>query len=352
MGENYQRLSLNDAYLNVAATVNDWAKGFASLSFGDPTTNANPGAFNNLGVAEYSAAYANNINSSGSNIIQLEQAYATLGNFDVTPFFLQVGKQFQDFGRYEIHPITRTMAQVLSETLATSIKVGFVAEGFSGAISAFDDPINKIGNASKPTNYVAALGYDMPNDQLGFDVGAAYIYNMIGANDVAYSVANFEGAGGTESFTGYQTRVGAYSLYGDVNYGPFTLGVRFVQALQRFNVNDLPKDGAASLVGDNIIGEPLADANGAKPWAVDAMAGYAFNIWDRSQNVHIGYQTSREAAGIDLPKSRWLVGYDIEAVNNWIVGAEWDHDNAYNVANGGTGNNTNLVSIRSTIKFG
>jgi len=353
MGENYQRLSLNDAYLNVSANVNEWAKAFASISYSNPTTVANngyPTVYKLSGAAEYSAAYANNIAGTATNNVELEQGYVTLGNFDQSPFFLQVGKQFQDFSRYEIHPITRSLTQSLSETLATALKLGFITPmGFSGSLYGFDDPIVKVGNASKPTNYGASLGYDQPNDQLGYDVGVGYLYNMIGANDVAFNVVNNTGIPGGA----YNSRVGAVALYGDVNSGPFSVSARWTTAVQRFNVNDLNKNGVAGLVGGNITGAALSTASGAKPWAAGITGAYGFDAWGRNQNVYLGYQASREAAGLNLPKSRWLVGYGIDVFGkNTNVGIEWDHDMAYSTGNGGTNNNSNLVSVRSSVKFG
>ncbi len=355
MGENYQTLSLNDAYLNIGAMVNDWTRAFASLSFSNPTTNANPSIFNRVGAAEYDAAYTNNINGGANNVIQLEQAYATFGNFDVTPLFLQAGKQFQDFSRYEIHPITASMTQVMSEVLATSIKLGFLTSGFHGSVYAFDDPINKISQSNGPTNYGAALGYDLISDQLGFDVGAAYLYNLIGANDVAYSVVNFTGAG-------YNQRVGGYALYADVNSGPFSIGARWTASTSSFNVNDMPSSGFQSLtagsavVGSGIAVTPAANASGAKPWALGVQAGYGFDAWNKNQNIYLGYQASSEAVGLNLPKNRWLVGYNVDVwksptLGTTNLGAEWDHDNSYNVSNGGSGNVTNLVSLRAAVKF-
>lgn len=175
MGVNYQVFSLNDAYLNFSAVVSDWAKAFASISYNtatinDPSDGIIPGT-DVFPTAEYSAAYSNNVVSGGTNTLQLEQAYATFGNFDCTPFFLQVGKQFIDYSRYEIHPITRSLTQVLSETLSTAGEIGFVANGFNGSFSIFDDPLSKVGKTSPTTNYVLALGYDQPSDQLGWDIG-------------------------------------------------------------------------------------------------------------------------------------------------------------------------------------
>ena len=338
MGENYQRFSLNDAYLNVAATINDWTKAFASISYNTASINDPSGALPIVG--EYSSAYSNNVISGSSSALQLEQAYATIGNFDMSPFFIQIGKQFQDYSRYEIHPITRSLTQVISETLATSLEGGFIANGFSGTIFAFDDPLAKVGQTNRTTNYGAALGYSQPSDQLGWDIGGAYLYNMIGVNDVAY-VVNQNNAKVALDGGGYNTRVGATAWYADVNSGPFVLGVRYTTALQRFNMTDLAKYGLAP------------STTGAKPWAAGIQAGYGFDAWSKDQNIYLGYQASREASGLLIPKSRWLVGYGIEMFGkNTSTSIEWDHDMAYSVSNGGTGDNTNLVSVRQSVKFG
>lgn len=352
MGENYQRFSINDVYMNAAATVNDWSKAFVSLSYNTATINANPGVYKTAGAAEYDAAYSNNINGNATSTLQVEQAYATFGNFDVSPIFVQVGKKFQDFSRYEIHPVTASLTQVMSETLATALKLGFIANGFDGSLYAFDDPINKMGGSQRTTNYGASLGYDQNNDQLGWDVGAGYLYNMIGANNVAYNVTNHTSGN-------YNSRVGAAAIYGDVNSGPFTVAARYTAAVQRFNVNDLSKNGKADLTaGSALLGSgtavtEVAGATGAKPWAAGIQAGYGFDAWGKNQNVYLGYQASREAASLNLPKSRWLVGYAVSILGkNSNVGIEWDHDMAFSTGNGGTGNNTNLVSIRSSVEFG
>ena len=331
-GENYQRLSINDAYINVAANVNDWARAFASLSYSNPTTNTVTTAAN-----QYSSVY------NTTNLLNLEQAYVTLGNFDVSPLFLQVGKGFQDFSRYNIHPITRSMTQVMSEVLATSVKLGFVANGFNGSIYAFDDTIAKINQTSKPTNYGVSLGYEQPSDQLGWGVGAAYLYNMISAQDVADHV---------DAFTlgnGYNSRVGAVALYANVNSGPFRFDATYTAAVQRFNALDLPKNGVADYV--NLGANGNTPYSGAKPWAAGIKAGFGFDNWGKEQVVYVGYQTSRDAAGLGLPRHRWLGGYDVKWMDAVSFGVRWDHDKAYSVARGGNGRTTNLVSLRSEVQF-
>lgn len=350
MGENYHRVSLNDAYLNLQATVNDWVHAFASISYNTATIGDQFFSFPRDHEPEYDAAYDNNVRGAEHHTLQLEQGFATLANFNCSPFFVQVGKQFQDFSRYEIHPITETLTQVMSETLATSVKVGFIASGFSGAVWVFDDPLRKGGTRATTTNYGVSGGYDYPSDQFGFDIGAAYMYNLIGANNVAWNVGQFDFNNILLDVDTYQTRVGAVAAYADVNSGPFVLAARYTTALQRFNVNDLPKNGVVDV--DAVTGIPFADASGAKPWAATVQAAYGFEAWCLNQNVYVGYQTSREAAGLLIPKYRWVAGYGVDVYKNTSLAVEWDNDHGYSAANGGSGNTTNLVTIRAAVKFG
>lgn len=351
MGVNYERFSINDAYLNFSADVNDWVKAFASLSFetatiNDPVpTNASVSS-GDTGISEYSAAYANNITSGSSSVIQMEQAFVTIGNMNESPLFLQLGKQFQDHSRYMIHPITRSLTQVMSETLATSAKIGFMTNGFTGSASVFENPIVKTGDSNKATNYILALGYDQNNDELGFDLGISYIRDMIGTNDVAYRVNQFLNVENIFTpITGYRSRIAGMALYGDVNSGPFSLAARYTRALDNFNRFDLPDTvNTASILANNF--------GGAKPWAAGIQAGYGFKAMDRDNNVYLGWQGSHDAVALSLPQHRWVLGWNANVWgDNTNVGIEWDRDSDYSSSKGGSGDNHNLVSLRLGAKF-
>jgi hypothetical protein len=323
MGENYTRVSLNDAYLNIAANVNDWTKALASLSY------SNFSATSGRNLGSYSTAYTN-------NQINLEQGYLTVANYDVSPLFFQVGKQYSDYGRYQIHALVRTMSQVMTESLQTSAKLGFITRmGLHGDISAFSNPSIQFANNHSNTVYGAALGFDQINDQLGYDLGIGYMSDLTGVNDIQNMMGNTP-----VGPHNYVHTVGGISLYGDVNSGPFSVSARYTTAIQNFNPNDLSTQFHSNV------------GNGAKPWAADLTAGYAFNGWNKNQNVYVGYQASNNAVNLALPKSRWLAGYNVDMWKNTNVGLEWDHDNAYSSGHGGNGNNTNIVGARASVKFG
>jgi hypothetical protein len=354
-GENNERFSVNDAYINAFGNVNQWAKAFASLSYNNtsgtsfpPATNGSSNGVRNYVMSgEYSAAYNRTANGTArQDNVHIEQAFMTLGDLNQMPVFFQFGKQFADYGRYQIHPITETVSQVMTETLRTSADVGFVTRmGFHGSAFVFENGLRK-NSATTPTAgdshsrpaYGLALGFDQPCDTLGYDVGIGYLTDMVGANGVQEAVTNYRTNTGAATTNTYVNRVGSVALYGDLNSGPFDVGVRYTTALQRFSIVDLPNR--------------LAGTQGAKPWGADIKAGYNFNAWNYGQSIYVGYQQTGDAVYMSLPSNRWLIGYGIDVFKNTNIGVELDHDNAYSVAKGGTGRNTNQVGVRAAVKFG
>jgi len=331
-GRNNQRMSVNDAYLNIFGNVNEYVKAFATLSYGTPTASNDANVKPN---GEYSSAYVVN----GENKVTLEQGFIRVSNFDVYPYFIQLGKQFTDFGRYTTHAITRSATQSLSETLATTAELGFVLPmGFHGDVYAFDNPVAPYNNGLKghsKVNYGAAVGYDMPNDQLGYGVNIGYLYNMTGVNDVAHLYE----ASSLVTNRGYSTRVGAIALDAMVNSGPFSFVGDYVVATNRFNRDDMILNHAGG-------------ASGAKPWAGNLQAGYNFNAWTKNQNVYLGYQVTGDAVYFNLPKSRWTAGWNADMWKNTNLGFEFGHDIDYSNRDGGTGDSSNTLAIRAAVKFG
>ena len=334
-GENRQRLALNDVYLNVGATVNDWTKVFTSTSFSNPNgqlAGAVPVVqpFTGPLAGQYSNVYGT------VNQINLEQGYVTLANYDVAPVFFQVGKQFTDYGRYTIHPFVRTLTQVMTESLQTSAKLGFITQmGLHGDIYAFDNAPRAFASPHSDTVYGAALGFDQLNDQLGFDIGVGYMSNLTGVNDINAALGNAYANQGT-----YRHIVGGIAVYADLNSGPFSLSGRYTTAIQHFNPLDI----------SNQYG--TADASGARPWAFDVTGGFGFNYWAKNQNLYVGYQSSNNAVNLALPKNRYIAGYNMDVWKNTNVGVEYEHDTSYSSGNLAPNHNSNTFGARASVKFG
>jgi hypothetical protein len=335
MTEDINRIALNDAYLNTTAVVNDWARGFLSLSYNNTS--------DVLATAPKTGRYSN---VYPINTVNLEQGYITIADYDVSPVFVQIGKQFSDFGRYTIHPLERTLAQSMTESLQTSAKLGFITRnGLHGQMYAFNNSMTQFSMGHPKTVYGAALGFDQLSDVLGFDVGVGYMSQLVGANDVQWGVGTFNGtiaavAGSTGTGGSYVHTVGGVSAYADVNYGPFTLGGRYVTAIQNYSTTDLTTQYHAM-------------GAGAKPWAADVTAGFGFNGYGKNQNVYVGYQVSKDSVNLYLPKNRWIIGYGVAMWKNTDLGLLVGHDTDYSTGgNGGTGKSSNTIGVRGAIKFG
>ncbi len=384
-GENNQRLSLNDVHLNITAPINDWVKAFASLSY-DNASQVLPGAniFAANSLAFVGQPYVRPKTGKYDNIkdtiggINIEQGYIKFANASQTPFYLTLGKQFVDFGKYNLHPITQPLTQVMSETLRNAVTLGFnttlmtTSLGAFGSLYAFDSPYKQQLAATVPFGtvpvtvppmtgstqghskaiYGGRLGIGQINDSLAWDLSADYMYNMIGVEGIAYGVGVFNGSNpfgnvgnnGTSTGGTFQNRIGAFALNADLKTGPFDVELRYVTALQRFNVFDLSKNVYPTA--------SLATSQGAKPWSAGINAGYAFNAWEKNQNVYLGYEASQNTVNLFMPKSRWVAGYGMTIMKNTDVGFELDHDIDYAMSKGGTGNSSNQLGLRVGVKFG
>lgn len=94
-GENTQQVSINDAYLNIGAKVNDLVNAFMSLSYID--------ASNAYSMAYQTTPDSLNVDDNNQRL-NVQQAYIHVGNFDYSPIYAEFGQEFIDYGRYEIHP--------------------------------------------------------------------------------------------------------------------------------------------------------------------------------------------------------------------------------------------------------
>lgn len=343
MGENYRRFSVNDAYLNTTANVNECTKAFISLSYNNASSdNIFIGPFFNFAGPQYSSAYPPGLH--------VEQAYMSFNNFgwDCFPVFFQFGKQFTDFGRYTIHPMIRTLTQVMTESLQTSAKVGFIMPmGLNGEAYVFENPLREFGHRHTNFIYGGEISYTQPCECLGYDVGIGWMSNMLGVNDIAHVVGNFSR---TFFFSEpvYHHNVAGWAAHADINSGPFFAGLRYVRSVQNFAPADLPASFAVDFT------------RGAHPWAFDINAGYNFSITTccgcQPQTVWVGYQRSGDARFLFLPRDRWVAGYTLDPSKNTTLGLEYALDRGYgsfrstNRSNNGT--RSSILQARAEVRFG
>ena len=257
--------------------------------------------------------------------VPIDEAYITMANFAKSPLYVRAGREYVRFGRYHRDEIPPTLPQMLSQTQADVLELGFVdASGFNGSVYVFRGTPKVTRPRLDINNGGGQIGYIF--HQFGFDIDFSldYLYNMV---DVNYIFGTPTVAGPVIG-AGYLSNVSAVSAEMDLNYGLFDLAVHFTSAIDSF----LPS-------------EFLFKGTGAEPSALYAGAGYTFDTMGHPSRLGISYQHSWEAltvggifgAGLGVPESRLQADYTIDMWKNTQLGAHIVYDEDYRIADGGTG---------------
>lgn len=177
-------LVLNNANLFVDAAINEWTNGHLAFLYQD----------NNATFNLHKSKFGNND--------VLDEAYVTVGNFAKSPVYFRAGRQYLPFGTYDRFPLVVNPTQLLTETSATAVQLGFVLpSGFYGSVYGlqglrqagdfrFDEESGKADQRQKVRNGGANLGYAYNTDQMGFRIDVGYINNMA---DVDYITNGMSG---------------------------------------------------------------------------------------------------------------------------------------------------------------
>ena len=109
---------LSRANLYIDADVNSWTE--VHMAF-DLANNV-PGATHNYQLNDERSYAA----GTTQNVFPFpDEAYITMGNFAKSPFYGRVGREYLRFGHYERNVLPATFTQLLSQTQADVMEVGF-----------------------------------------------------------------------------------------------------------------------------------------------------------------------------------------------------------------------------------
>ena len=229
--------------------------------------------------------------------IEVDDAFVTAalaGDASITAGLLYV-----PFGVFETNMISDPLTLDLGEKRDPAVVVEVSSDALHGTVYGYQrDTGEDEGRDDRISGYGASVGYAVEGDASGFSVTVGYI------NDV-WELSEASG----------------FSASAGGSLGDATVLVEHVGAL-----------------------EELMD--GMQPSALMVELGYSLqNILGSDAVAAIGYQSTREASGIELPESRMIVGLSAGITDNTSVAFEWRRDEDYG------GDSTDLATAQFTVAF-
>jgi len=314
-GSSESDLVLATFEFGIAAQVTDWVEAMASLLYEQDETD-----------------------------LEVDLAMITIANPDVTPVFFTAGQFYLPFGAYETNLVSDPLTLEIGETRQTAAQLGFVYQGFSGSLYAFNGD-NKVDGDDNINSWGGNLAYAQEREDLTWTVGAGYINDLGDSDTLQDSVTDNRAARQleiselrpeeAEQFSLNPTeRTGGWTANLALVYRGFNLIGEYLSATERFDPDSLSFKG-----------------KGAEPSAWTIELGYRFEVFGKESVAAVAYQGTSEAVNLELPETRWAVGWSIGLFDGTALSFEYAHDKDYGIRDEGTGNNANAFVAQLAVEF-
>lgn len=347
-------LLLNNANLFVDTRVNNWVTANMSLIYSSLT--AIPGSQGFYSISNSHFVY--HPVSAGTIVTRsIDTAYATLGNFQTSPIYFRLGKEYIPFGQYDPYSFVQSEnpTQLITEINAPTAQLGFIIpNSFYGSVYTFagNPKVSDASSTRRIQNGGIDLGYRFKNIDNEFNIDAGYIANIADSNFISsyytnsiIEVVNISGLP--------NQKTPAYDVNASINFGPFDASAHYVATTSSLQ----------SPIGIAFLpvfeGEPIF-LKKPKAWGLEA--GYSFPFIEHQSRLAIGYQATKHLPGF-LPKQRIYADWMVNVAKWFDIGVSVFQNKDYNVGEGdvtleggvlnpvGTGNKATVGQLRASIKF-
>ena len=349
-------LLLNNANLFFDARVNNWVTANVSLVYSSLT--AIPGSEGFYGIANSLFVY-HPVPSGNVVARSIDTAYATIGNFQASPLYFRVGKEYVPFGQYDPYAFVQSEnpTQLFTEIDAPTAQLGFIIpNGLYGSLFTFagNPKLSDGGSTRRIQNGGVDLGWLWKRCNRRFNIDAGWLANIADSNFLSSyytnSLVEFKVVPGLPN-----QRTPAYDVNADVRFGPFDANGHYVATTRNLVSPVFAGLAFISSVAPFSLGKP-------KLWGVEA--GFTIPAMAHQSRIAIGYQSTTHLPGL-LPKRRIYADYMVNIAKWFDLGIAVFQDKDYALGEGptiivdgdtftfplGTDNKSTVGQLRASIKF-
>ena len=255
--------------------------------------------------------------------LEVDTATISMGSFTAGQFYVP-------FGVFESNFISDSMTLELGETRESALQFGVESGGLHGAVYAFNGDLDEDGD-SEIDSFGAAVGYSAEGEGMEFGLNLSYISD-IGDSDALQDLIT-DNLGEDDV---YSDQVSGWSANALLRLGNLSFLTEYLGAMEDFEMAEMEFAG-----------------KGAEPTSYMVEAALDFELAGMPATFALGYQETDEAAALELPEERFLVGLSVEMVDGVAFDVEGAFDEDYGdpETNDYSGGDADIVTFRVTTEF-
>ena len=257
--------------------------------------------------------------------IRLDEAFATLGNTEKFPLYLQAGKWAVPFGGFDTNMSSDPLTKDLGETKEAAVLVGAAFQGFSVEGYLYNGDTQRTGGGDNIDQFGLTVNYGGEFSGVDVGVGGGYISNIADSDGITDTLSN---AAGIKDY------VGGVEVHGSLGYEGFALLGGYMKATDSFQTGELD-----------------FGSQGAEPAAWNVEAAYTLPILGKETTFAATVQGTDEALALELPEKRYGGAITVGVMEHTAVTAEYLHDEDYGVSDGGTGKSGHTATLKLAVDF-
>ncbi len=320
---NESDLAMTTLELDIDMEANHWVKAQGVLLYEDP-------------------AFENDETS-----LDVDMATITIGNTDVTPWGLTIGKMYLPFGsletRFPDDPfIDLPLSLKLGEINEKAVLVSYDAGGLALSAYLFNGDVDEAGH----DNHISDYGFDIHFER-GFDFskmrfykrGSKYEHALDPRRCVNFMVGSsfLSDIGDSDNLQDYlgdetEDEVPAWALYGHLHHCNLFLSFEYMAALASFS-----------------RGELTAGSGGATPAVWNVETGFTYSWW-RPLEVVFKWAGSNQAQALGFPESRYGIDLNQELFDKVTLSLGYLYDH-YERSDAEGRKQRNLVFSQLAVEF-
>ena len=170
----------------------------------------------------------------------VDQGIITIDGADVVPLYIDLGKMYVPFGRFESHFIRDPLTLELGETNESAAVAGFRNDWLELSVGAFNGDIDETGDENHIDNYLASAIFTLPETTVpdfNLTAGISVISNIADSNNLQTVGTGVSAATIKNHIGGFNTFIIASLL------DRFFFNAEYLGAIDDFEAGELSFDG-------------------------------------------------------------------------------------------------------------